>query len=66
MVQGGRQVGAARVLHRRGGRAVVAVSVGVAVGVPEEQRRIDRSGQSRLLQVARSGRASGTAMIPSM
>jgi hypothetical protein len=27
-------VGAATVLHRRGGRAVVAVSVGVAVGVP--------------------------------
>ena len=37
-------VGAATVLHRRGGRAVVAVSVGVAVGVPEEQRRIARPG----------------------
>jgi hypothetical protein len=35
-VEGGRQIGAARVLHRRGGRAVVAVSVDVAVGVPKE------------------------------
>jgi hypothetical protein len=33
-VEGGRQIGAAGVLHRRGGRAAVAVSVGVAVGVP--------------------------------
>jgi hypothetical protein len=31
-------VGAATVLHRRGGRAVVAVSVGVAGGVPNQQR----------------------------
>jgi hypothetical protein len=30
-VEGGRQIGAARVLHRRGGRAAVAVSVGMAV-----------------------------------
>ena len=34
--EGGRQVGAATVLHRRGGRAGVAVSVGVAVGVPQQ------------------------------
>jgi hypothetical protein len=33
-VEGGRQVGAAGVLHRRGGRAAVAVRVGVAGGVP--------------------------------
>jgi hypothetical protein len=33
-VEGGRQVGAAGLLHRRGGRAALAVSVGVAVGVP--------------------------------
>jgi hypothetical protein len=30
-VEGGRQIGAAGVLHRRGGRAAVAVSVGMAV-----------------------------------
>jgi hypothetical protein len=36
-VEGGRQIGAAGVLHGRGGRAAVAVSVGVAVGVPNEQ-----------------------------
>jgi hypothetical protein len=36
-VEGGRQVGAAKVLHRRGGRAGVAVSVGVAGGVPNQQ-----------------------------
>jgi hypothetical protein len=50
-VVGDRHVGAAGV-HRRGGRAVVAVSVGVAGGVPEVQRRIARPGQSRLLQVS--------------
>ena len=37
-VEGDRHVGAAGVLHRRGRRAVVAVSVGVAVGVPREHR----------------------------
>ena len=36
-VGGDRQVGAARVLHRRGGRAAVAVSVGVAGGVPMQK-----------------------------
>ena len=36
-VEGGRQIGAAGVLHRRGGRAAMAVSVGVAVGVPLEK-----------------------------
>ena len=35
---GGRQVSAARVPHRRGGRAAVAVSVGAASGVPEHKR----------------------------
>jgi hypothetical protein len=38
-VEGDPQVGAARVLHRQGGRAAVAVSVGVAGGVPDQQRR---------------------------
>ena len=33
-VEGDCHVGAAGVLHRRGGRAAVAVSVDVAVGVP--------------------------------
>jgi hypothetical protein len=36
-VEGDRHVGAATVLHRRGGRAAVAVSVDVAGGVPNEQ-----------------------------
>ncbi len=36
--EGNRHVGAAEVLHGRGGRAAVAVSVGVAGGVPERQR----------------------------
>ena len=39
-VEGGRQVGAAGVLHRRGGRAAVAVSVGVAGGVPLQPRAV--------------------------
>ena len=34
MVEGDRRVGADRVLHRQGGWAAVAVSVGVAGGVP--------------------------------
>jgi hypothetical protein len=36
-VEGDRHVGAAGVLHRRGGRAVVAVRVGVAGGVPTQK-----------------------------
>jgi hypothetical protein len=32
-----------------GGRAAVSVSVGVAVGVPDEKSRAARSGRSRLL-----------------
>ena len=38
-VEGNRHVGAARVLHRQGGRAAVAVSVGVAGGVLNQQSR---------------------------
>ena len=53
--EGGRQVGAARVLHRRGGGSALAVSVGVAVGVPKEQRPRARSTCSRLVRLARSG-----------
>ncbi len=52
---GRRQVGAARVLHRRGGGSALAVSVGVAVGVPKEQRPRARSTCSRLVRLARSG-----------
>ena len=36
---GDRRFGADRVLHRQGGRAAVAVSVGVAGGVPNDQSR---------------------------
>jgi hypothetical protein len=38
-VEGGRQIGAAGVLDRRGGRAALAVSVNVAVGVPMQSCR---------------------------
>ena len=38
-VEGDRHVGAAGVLHRPGGRPAVAVRVGVAGGVPNEQSR---------------------------
>ena len=37
-VEGDRHVGLAGVLHRRGGRAAVAVRVGVAGGVPNQHR----------------------------
>jgi hypothetical protein len=53
--EGWRQVGAARVLHRRGGRAAVAVRVGVAGGVPEQQCRVPGSRQPALLEVAHTG-----------
>ena len=42
-VEGGRQVGAAKVLLRQGGRAAVAASVRVAVGVPWQVSRPRRS-----------------------
>ena len=51
-VEGERHVGAAGVLHRQGGRAAVAVSVGVAGGVPLEQSRRLRLSTSRLPQVS--------------
>jgi hypothetical protein len=54
--EGGREIGAAGVLHRRGGRAAVAVSVGVAGGVPEHSSRAARSDCPRLLAGTRSGR----------
>ena len=54
MVEGDRHVGPAGVLHRRGGRAAVAVSVSVAVGVPEQQCELVRLLPSRPRQLARS------------
>jgi len=48
-VEGGRQIGAAGVLHRRGGRAAVAASVSVAVGVPLEKPGEAQSNVPRLL-----------------
>jgi hypothetical protein len=53
-LEGGREVSAAGVLLRRGGRAAVAVSVGVAVGVPEQQRRQYERRRRRLLVAALS------------
>ena len=57
-VEGDRHGGAAGVLHRRGGRAVVAVSVGMPGCVPYEQSRRLRLPASRLPQVARSSSLS--------
>jgi hypothetical protein len=54
-VEGNRHVGAAGVLHRRGGRVAVAVSVGVAGGVPDQQSRRLQSRRPRLPQVALCG-----------
>ncbi len=52
---GGRHdVGAAAVLHRRGGPAAVAVRVGMAGGVRKERRWRVRRARSRRLPVARS------------
>jgi hypothetical protein len=39
-MDGDRHVGAAGVLHRRGGRAAAAVRVGVAGGVPMQPRAV--------------------------
>jgi hypothetical protein len=52
-VEGGRHVGAAGGLHRQGGWAAVAVSVGVAGGVPTERCRDARGVGSRLLSAKR-------------
>jgi hypothetical protein len=48
-LEGGREVSAAGVLLRRGGRAAVAVSVGVAVGVPFRQRRGGEHGRLEIV-----------------
>ena len=48
-VERDRHIGAAGVLHRQGGRAAVAVSVGVAVGVPEQPPDRVRFGLGGLL-----------------
>jgi hypothetical protein len=47
--EGGLQVGAARVLHRRGGGTAVAESVGVAVSVPLQNSRAVGDATSGLL-----------------
>lgn len=56
-------VGAATVLHRRGGRAAVAVLVGVAVGVPDQQSRGPSSRRPSLPQLARNGSLSLLAQV---
>ena len=58
-VEGGSQIGAAGVLHRRGGRAAVAVSVGVAVGVPILKPRVPRIGAVVLLLRQRAAVGAG-------
>jgi hypothetical protein len=52
-------VGAAAVLHRWGGRAAVAVSVGVAGGAPEQQCQTVRLRRSRQPQVAHRSSPEG-------
>ena len=49
-----RSIGAARVLHRRGGRVAMAVSVGAAGGVPLRQSQPVRSGPARWQLLAQS------------
>ena len=56
-VEGGRQIGAAGLLHRRGGRAALAVSVSVAVGVPQRERVAARRPLLHLPDVALCSRA---------
>ncbi len=56
MVEGGRHFGAPGVLHRRGGRAAVAVRVGVVPSVPERKGYSVRSG---LLLCRRQAEAVG-------
>jgi len=53
-VEGDRHVDAAGVLHRRGGREVVAVSVGVAGGVPLQNSRAVGHATSGLLLRAKA------------
>jgi hypothetical protein len=55
MVESGRQVGSAKVLRRRSGQAAVAVRVGVAGGVPQQQRQPGSFQVPRLLFHASSG-----------
>lgn len=54
--EGGRQISAAGLPHRRGGRAALAVSVSVAVGVPERQP----GEHDRLLETSPFADSSGT------
>ena len=58
---GGRQVGAAGVLHRRGGRAALAVPVSVAVRVPLQGLA---SGRSRHLGATPPGRKQPRGVGP--
>jgi len=55
-VEGDCHVGAAGVLHRRGGRAAVAVSVGVAGGVPIHKHDEPPSSVLRLLHSVEAAR----------
>jgi hypothetical protein len=65
-LKGGRQIGAARVLHRRGGGAAVAVSAAVAGGVPNQQRSEPPIGRvRRLLPVRQSRKQASHRMAPS-
>jgi hypothetical protein len=61
--EGDRQVGAATVLHRRGGRAAVAVSVGVGGGVPLQNSRAVGHATSGLLLLGESGHVGIRGLI---
>jgi hypothetical protein len=63
-VEGDRHVGAAGVLHRRDGRAAVAVRVGVADGVPNQERSSARAALLHRLAIQQpAGRTRATAPI---
>ena len=62
--EGGRQVGAARVRHRRGGGAAVAVSVGAAGGVPlQNSRAVGHATSGLLLLGELSSATSGSLTV---
>ena len=54
-VEAGGEISAAGVLHRRGGRAALAVSVGVAGGVPLQERPAWRRVLPLFVEAAESG-----------
>ena len=65
-VEGDRHVGAAGVLHRRGGRAALAARVGVAPGVPKRLSRASRSADHSLRPAQERSSAQHRTTSPSI